>query len=136
MTTRSQYLNKANDCADAAKKVRALSAEQALLALLADEFALLILDVRMPDVTGFELARMIKARKKYANVPIMIIPLTCLSTSSRLPRVVAKHLALQGNSSRRSIEYGAGIDRSPLKRINARDSHIPNSSWILADHRF
>ncbi len=48
--------------------VRAASAEQALLALLADEFALLILDIRMPDVTGFELAQMIKARKKNANV--------------------------------------------------------------------
>jgi PleD family two-component response regulator len=32
--------------------VRAESAEQALLALLADEFALLILDIRMPGVTG------------------------------------------------------------------------------------
>jgi PAS domain S-box-containing protein len=53
--------------------VRAESAEQALLALLAHEFALLILDVRMPDVTGFELAQMIKARKKYANVPIIFL---------------------------------------------------------------
>jgi PAS domain S-box-containing protein len=53
--------------------VRADSAEQALLALLADEFTLLILDVRMPDVTGFELARIIKARKKYANVPIIFL---------------------------------------------------------------
>jgi PAS domain S-box-containing protein len=53
--------------------VRAQSAEQALLALLAHEFALLILDIRMPDVTGFELAQMIKARKKYANVPIIFL---------------------------------------------------------------
>jgi PAS domain S-box-containing protein len=53
--------------------VRALSAEQALLALLADEFALLILDVHMPDMAGFELARIIKARKKYANVPIIFL---------------------------------------------------------------
>jgi PAS domain S-box-containing protein len=53
--------------------VRAASAEQALLALLGDEFALLILDVRMPGVTGFELARMIKARKKTANVPIIFV---------------------------------------------------------------
>src|SRR5437899_3363832 len=53
--------------------VRAASAEQALLALLADEFALLILDIRMPDVTGFELAQMIKARKKNANVPIIFL---------------------------------------------------------------
>jgi PleD family two-component response regulator len=51
--------------------VRAESAEQALLALLDDEFALLILDIRMPDVTGFELAKMIKARRKTANAPII-----------------------------------------------------------------
>jgi len=48
--------------------VRAASAEQALLALLADEFALLILDVRMPDVTGFELAQMIKARELWITL--------------------------------------------------------------------
>ena len=53
--------------------VRAESAEQALLALLVDEFALLILDIRMPGVTGFELAQMIKARKKTAHVPIIFL---------------------------------------------------------------
>jgi PAS domain S-box-containing protein len=53
--------------------VRAASADQALLALLADEFALLILDIRMPEITGFELAQMIKARKKNANVPIIFL---------------------------------------------------------------
>jgi PAS domain S-box-containing protein len=53
--------------------VRAETAEQALLALLADEFALLILDIRMPGVTGFELAKMIKARKKSANAPIIFL---------------------------------------------------------------
>jgi len=53
--------------------VRAESAEQALLALLADEFALVILDIRMPGTTGFELARMIRARKKTANVPIIFL---------------------------------------------------------------
>jgi PAS domain S-box-containing protein len=53
--------------------VRTESAEQALLALLDEEFALLILDVRMPDVTGFELARMIRTRKKTANLPIIFL---------------------------------------------------------------
>jgi PAS domain S-box-containing protein len=53
--------------------IRAESAEQALLALVADEFALLILDVRMPGMTGFELAQMIKTRKKTARVPIIFL---------------------------------------------------------------
>lgn len=53
--------------------VRAGSAEEALLALVAEEFALLILDVRMPGMTGFELAQMVKERKKTAHVPIIFL---------------------------------------------------------------
>jgi PAS domain S-box-containing protein len=53
--------------------VRAESADQALLALVVDEFALLILDVRLPDMTGFELAQMIKTRRKTARVPIIFL---------------------------------------------------------------
>ncbi|WP_439627022.1 hybrid sensor histidine kinase/response regulator [Gemmata sp.] len=53
--------------------VRAGSADQALLALVAEEFALLILDIRMPGMSGFELAQMIKDRKKTARVPIIFL---------------------------------------------------------------
>jgi two-component sensor histidine kinase len=53
--------------------VRAESADEALLALLVDEFALLILDIRMPGVTGFELAQTIKERKKTSRVPIIFL---------------------------------------------------------------
>ena len=53
--------------------VRATSADQALLALVADEFALLILDISMPGMTGFELAQMIKERKRTAHVPIIFL---------------------------------------------------------------
>ena len=53
--------------------VRAGSADEALLALVMEEFALLILDVRMPGMTGFELAQMIKGRKKTARVPIIFL---------------------------------------------------------------
>jgi len=53
--------------------VRAQSADEALLALVVEEFALLILDVRMPSMTGFELAQMIKERRKTALVPIIFL---------------------------------------------------------------
>ena len=53
--------------------IRADSADQALLALVEAEFALLILDVRMPGMTGFELAKLIKERKKTAHVPIIFL---------------------------------------------------------------
>jgi signal transduction histidine kinase len=53
--------------------VRAHSADEALLALVAEQFALLILDIRMPGMTGFELAEVIKKRKKTAEVPIIFL---------------------------------------------------------------
>lgn len=53
--------------------VRAESADQALLALVVEEFALLILDIRMPGMSGLELAKMIKERKKTARVPIIFL---------------------------------------------------------------
>jgi two-component sensor histidine kinase/CheY-like chemotaxis protein len=53
--------------------IRAESADIALLALLKHDFAVLILDVQMPDITGFELAQMIKERKKTSQVPIIFL---------------------------------------------------------------
>jgi signal transduction histidine kinase len=53
--------------------VRAGSADEALLALVDGQFALLILDIRMPGMTGFELAEMVKKRKKTAQVPIIFL---------------------------------------------------------------
>ena len=53
--------------------IRAESADKALLALLRYDFAVLILDVRMPGITGFELAQMIKERKKTSEIPIIFL---------------------------------------------------------------
>ena len=53
--------------------VRAESADEALLALVAEEFALIILDIQMPGMNGFELAELIKQRKKTAEVPIIFL---------------------------------------------------------------
>ena len=53
--------------------VRAGSADEALLALIAEEFTLIILDINMPDMNGFELAELIKQRKKTAEVPIIFL---------------------------------------------------------------
>ncbi len=53
--------------------VRAASGEEALLALIADEFAVLVLDVRMPGMTGFELANLVRERRKTSRVPIIFL---------------------------------------------------------------
>ncbi|MES2942882.1 MAG: response regulator [Pseudomonadota bacterium] len=53
--------------------MRANSGNEALLALMAHDFAVLIFDVRMPDMTGFELAQLVKERKKTAQIPIIFL---------------------------------------------------------------
>ncbi len=53
--------------------VRANSGDEALLALMADEFALLVLDVQMPGMSGFELAQLVKERRKTARIPIIFL---------------------------------------------------------------
>src|SRR5262245_28237233 len=52
---------------------RAQSANDALLALLGHDFAVIVLDIRMPDINGFELAQMIKQRKKNQHIPIIFL---------------------------------------------------------------
>jgi signal transduction histidine kinase len=53
--------------------VRALSADQALLLLLEGEFAAIVLDIQMPDMSGLELASLIKDRKRTQHIPIIFL---------------------------------------------------------------
>ncbi len=57
--------------------VNARSGEEALRALLHDEFACILLDVQMPGLDGFETATLIKQRERTSHVPIIF--LTALS---------------------------------------------------------
>ncbi len=53
--------------------VRATKAEEALLALLHDDFAVIVLDVQMPGTGGIELAHLIKQREKTQHIPIIFL---------------------------------------------------------------
>lgn len=53
--------------------VRAHSGEAALTALLSDEFAVILLDVVMPGMDGFETAEHIKQRPGTHDVPIILL---------------------------------------------------------------
>ena len=53
--------------------IRATSGDEALLRLVSDDYALLVLDVQMPGMSGFELAQMIKQRRKTARIPIVFL---------------------------------------------------------------
>ncbi len=53
--------------------VRALSPEDALLALLHQEFGCMVLDIQMPGMSGIELARQVKTRKRNQHIPIIFL---------------------------------------------------------------
>ncbi|WP_067969912.1 response regulator [Nocardiopsis trehalosi] len=74
--------------------VRANSGEAALKALLEEEFAVILLDVVMPGMDGFETAAHIKQREKTKDVPIIFL------TGAGVDR----HQVFRGYASR-AIDY-------------------------------
>jgi two-component system, chemotaxis family, chemotaxis protein CheY len=48
-----------------------------------EEIALIILDVNMPEMDGFELLRRVKAEPKYKDIPVMM-----LTTESERSRII------------------------------------------------
>ena len=59
--------------------VAARSGEEALRCVLRHEFAVILLDVQMPNLDGFETAELIRGRERSRNTPIIF--LTAVSTS-------------------------------------------------------
>jgi PAS domain S-box-containing protein len=53
--------------------VKARSGTDALRELMRQEFAVILLDVRMPDMDGFETAAMIRQRERLRHVPIIFL---------------------------------------------------------------
>jgi PAS domain S-box-containing protein len=53
--------------------VRANSGAEALRALLIDDYAVILLDVQMPDMNGFECASIIKTRERSRYTPIIFL---------------------------------------------------------------
>jgi PAS domain S-box-containing protein len=53
--------------------VQAQSGKEALRALLQEEFALILLDVQMPEMDGFEAATLIRKREASKHIPIIFV---------------------------------------------------------------
>jgi len=55
------------------KLYKAQTGAEALMALMNGDFAAIVLDVQMPDMSGIELAKMIKERKRTQHIPIIFL---------------------------------------------------------------
>src|SRR5579885_3848314 len=53
--------------------IKAASGREALKLLLEQEFALILLDIQMPDMDGFETARLIRQRENTKHIPIIFL---------------------------------------------------------------
>ncbi len=69
--------------------VRASSGEEALKALLTDDFAVILLDVQMPGMDGFETAAHIKRRERTRDIPIIFLTAINQMPAPHLPGYAA-----------------------------------------------
>lgn len=53
--------------------IRAGGGDEALRSLLENDVAAIVLDIRMPGVSGFELAQIIKGTKRFRQIPILFL---------------------------------------------------------------
>jgi signal transduction histidine kinase len=58
---------------DAYRLLRATDADKALRLLLENDVAAIVLDIKMPGVSGLELAQIIKGTKKFRQIPIVFL---------------------------------------------------------------
>ena len=71
--------------------VEALSGEEALERLKAQEFAVILLDVRMPGLSGFDTARLIREDERFRHTPIIFLT----GRPSQASRAAARSAPLQ-----------------------------------------
>lgn len=53
--------------------IKAQTGAEALMALMNGDFAAIVLDVQMPDMSGIELAKMIKLKRRTQHIPIIFL---------------------------------------------------------------
>jgi PAS domain S-box-containing protein len=118
---------------------KASSGEEALRLLLNQEFALILMDVQMPGMDGFETARLIKSREKTRDIPIIFV--TAINTDEPFvfrgygagavdyimkpfdPHILRSKVAVFADLHRKSVllkeQEVARVELLALKRENA-----------------
>ena len=112
--------------------VRALSGDEALQQLLKEEFAVILLDVSMPGMDGFELPRLIREHPRLEKTPIIFITGVHVSELDRLKGYEV------GAIDYISVPVVSEILRSKvalLVELHQRRCELRNLNGALADAR-
>ena len=67
----------------------AVSGEEALATVAERDFDLVVSDVEMPGIDGFELTRRLRRMERYADVPVIIV--TSLASDEHLPGIKSSY---------------------------------------------
>ncbi|MBV9945690.1 MAG: response regulator [Myxococcales bacterium] len=128
--------------------LRASDADGALYLLLQHDVAAIVLDIQMPGVSGFELARMIKGTKKYRQVPIVFLTAHLLEdrdilsgydagavdylTKPILPPILRQKVAVYAELFRKNQAL-AEMNTELERRVHERTAELERSEAALRD---
>jgi signal transduction histidine kinase len=131
--------------------LRAYDADSALKLLLDYDVAAIVLDIKMPGTSGFELAQMIKATKRYRQIPILFLTAYLLEDQDVLtgygagavdyltkplnPQIVRHKVSVFADLFRKTRAL-ALLNEKLEERVRARTAELEKSEAALrtADH--
>src|SRR5688572_2660449 len=133
--------------------LRAEDAERALRLLLDHDVAAIVLDIKMPGISGFELARMIKNTKRFRETPIVFLTAYMVDDQDVIagygaggvdyltkpvnPQVVRHKVAVFADLYRKTRELAevntelAGLNEKLEERVKERTSELEKSEAAL-----
>ena len=94
------------------KIVKAASGAEALRYLMRQDFALILLDVRMPEMDGFETATLIRQRERSRYTPIIFLSaIDTLESDVFRASSAAPSIIFSNRWFRKSASQGRGVCR-------------------------
>jgi signal transduction histidine kinase len=135
--------------------LKATDAEGALKILLAHDVAAIVCDIKMPGVSGFELARMIKNTKRFKDTPIVFLTAHMLNDQDVIagygaggvdyltkpvnPQILRHKLAVFADLYRKTRELAsvnaqlAQLNEKLEERVKARTNELEKSESALRE---
>jgi signal transduction histidine kinase len=128
--------------------LRAQDADGALKLLLEHDVAAIVLDIKMPGMSGFELAEMIKATKRYREIPILFLTAYLLEDQDVLtgygagavdyltkplnPKIVRHKVAVFADLFRKTRALAA-LNEKLEERVQERTAELEKSEAALRE---